>query len=65
MTLGGFGAFDGRELRRVDRDPAGLFLLRHDALQLDMEQAVLEPRALDLDMLGKLELRSKARPAMP
>ena len=54
-------AFDGLELRRVDRDPAGLLLFRHDALQIDMEQAVLEPGALDLDMLGKLEAGARRR----
>ena len=36
-------------------DAAGLLLLGHDALQVDMKQAVLELGGLDLDMLGELE----------
>ena len=43
------------EVRRIDGDAAGLFLFRHDALQVDMEQAVLQAGGLDLDMLGELE----------
>ena len=34
---------------------AGLLGLGHDALKVDMKQAVLELGALDLDMLGQLE----------
>ena len=55
------GAFDGLQLRRIDRDAAGLLFLRHDALKVDMEQAVLKPRRLDLDMLGKLEAGARRR----
>ena len=54
--LGCLGALDGPELRRIDGDTAGLLLFRHDALKVDMEQAVLKARGLDLDMLGKLEI---------
>ncbi len=42
-------------VRRIDRDAARLLFFRHDAFQIDMEQAVLKARGLDLDMLGKLE----------
>ena len=48
---------DHRLLRRraADRDPAGLQRLRHDALQADMQQAVLQVRALDHDVVGQHE----------
>ena len=44
---------------RIDDDLAGLLLLWNDALQFDMEQAVLETRAAHLDMLGQLEAAFK------
>jgi len=59
LWLSGLGAFDAGQLRRVDDDLAGLFLLRHDALQRDMQQAVLKPGAADFNMLGQLELTLK------
>src|SRR6185503_1898896 len=39
----------------ADRYAAGLLLLGHDALEVDMEQPILELRALDLDVLRELE----------
>src|SRR5689334_13958622 len=54
--LGGFClAFDHLHLTAIDGDAAGLLLFRNDPLQLDVEQSVLELRALDLDVLGQLE----------
>jgi hypothetical protein len=39
----------------VDDNAAGLLLLGHDALEIDMKQSVLEVGASDLDVLGQLE----------
>src|ERR1700761_8000178 len=58
--LSRFRALDGGQLRGVDLDAARLLLFRHDALQIDMEQAVLQARGLDLDMLGELEAALEA-----
>src|ERR1022692_2525715 len=60
--LSGLGGFDGSEFRGsggVDGDLAGLFLLRHNALQVNMEQAVLKPRGAHLDMLRSEEHTSE------
>src|SRR6185503_11369397 len=57
---GRLGAFDGPELRRIDGNATGLLFLGHNALEVDMEQAVLKPRRLDLDMFGKLEAALKS-----
>src|SRR4051812_43258862 len=58
--------FNGLELGCIDLDAARLLFLRHDALQIDMQQAVLKARRLDLDMLGELEaaLEGAARNAL-
>ena len=57
-----FRAFDGLELRRIDRDAARLLGFGHDALQIDMKQAVFELGAFDFDMLGQLEFALEGAP---
>ena len=39
----------------ADLDPAQLFLLGHDALQIDVKQTILKARTADLDILRQLE----------
>src|SRR5579862_93468 len=56
QTSGGFRlAFDHLHLAAIDGNAARLLLFRDYPLQVDMEQSVLELRALDLDVLGQLE----------
>src|SRR5580658_6230862 len=56
QRLGGLRlSFDHGDVGAVDRDAARLLLLGHDALEVEMQEAVLELGALDLDMLGELE----------
>ena len=40
---------------RRNLDPAGLESLRHLALEFNDQEPMLEPRACDLDVLGKAE----------
>ena len=63
--LSGLLALDGFQLRRVDGDAVGLLLFRHDALQLDMGQAVLEMAPFTTTCWASWNWRSKARLAMP
>src|SRR6266436_3840074 len=42
--------------RTVDRDPARLHRLRNFADQFDLQQAIVKRRALDLDIVGQVEL---------
>jgi hypothetical protein len=42
--------------RAGDRDPARLHRLRDFADQLDLQQSVVKRRALDLDIVGQIEL---------
>ena len=62
--LGRLFVLDGR-LAVADRDLARLLRLGNLAHEVDVQEAVLELRALDLDVVGKLEARSNARAAMP
>src|SRR3954471_17207166 len=56
LTLRGLLGLD-RLLRRaaVDRDLAGLLGFRDLADEIDVQEAVLQSRASDLDAIGKLE----------
>ena len=55
-------SWDRLELRRVDRNAAGLFLFRNDALQIDVKQAVFKLRGAHLDMFGQLEAAFEGAP---
>jgi len=54
--------FDGLQHGPVDRDRARLLLLGDQALELDVEQSVLEPGAADFHMLGELEAALERAP---
>src|ERR1700682_979496 len=47
---------------RADDDAAGLFLLRHNAFELDVQESVFELGAPNLDVLGQLETPFEAAP---
>ena len=52
-------------LAAVDRDRARLHRLGHLAHQVDMQQAVIEAGALDLDMVGQAEAPLEGAPGDP
>ena len=54
-TLGGDLGLDLLDLGAVDRDGARLRGLRDLAYEVDMQESVLEARALHLDVVGELE----------